>query len=236
MFRRVVHNADTNQVLFDTNVRGKGKCELRQPIPSEVWHTRTELHFCPEPCVSTTTKLTAHQTRQLQAQIKQCAAVQNLNSSVGAKYRVAEIFSLSRFAPIVEEQGYRAWSVDLKTGYDLSKFSVCREVEAELKQNPPALLVLRPPCTDEGGWLHLNSLYMDCWEYLRRRARSRAFIRFCCTLGSRLWSYPEVQNLARKYPVLKCHMCCCGFQLPGSNQLIRKGTKLMVSMPRCDCR
>ena len=34
-------------------------------------------------------------------------------------------------------------------------------VAEELRTNPPDLLVLCPPCTDEGGWFNLNACHMD---------------------------------------------------------------------------
>ena len=38
--------------------------------------------------------------------------------------------------------------------------ATCRELEQDLKDNPPELLVLCPPCTDEGGLFHLNKQKM----------------------------------------------------------------------------
>ena len=159
---------------------------------------------------------------------------------------VAEVFSPPRFSPVVSAQGFRAVSFDIKNGYDFTVSSVRRQVKEQLAADPPRLLVLCPPCTNEGGWFHLNSLTMDPQEVLRRRAQSRMFIRFCCELfrqqvelggqalfehpsGSRLWTYPEMLKLLRQYHVVKCHMCRFGLRLPGSQNFIRKSTKLLVS-------
>ena len=44
-----------------------------------------------------------------------------------------------------------------------------------------------------------------------------------------MWQYPEVQTLCRRFYVTKLHMCRYGMQLPGSDNLIKKSTKLLVS-------
>ena len=87
-----------------------------------------------------------------------------------------------RFAPSAEAVGMQGFSYDLKTGYDLSTAADRKRVEDALEKSPPELLVLSPPCTDEGGWFHLNSTRWDRMEYLRRVARSRSYIRWCCKL------------------------------------------------------
>lgn len=128
----------------------------------------------------------------------------------------------------------------------MTKPSERAKLKEELRNNPPELLIVCPPCTDEGGWFHLNSTYMDKLEYLRRKARSRSFIRFAMELfqqqvslggralfehptGSKAWSYPEVQKLCRKHHLVKCHMCQYGLKIPDSPNLIRKSTRLLVS-------
>ena len=160
---------------------------------------------------------------------------------------VAEVFSPPRFAKAVEGQGFRAVSYDIRTsGHDFTRKSTRLQVAQELREDPPELLVVCPPCTDEGGWFHLNSKSMSPKEVLKRKARSRTFIKYSCELfreqverggravlehplGSKLWSYPEVAKLCRQHQVVKCHMCRFGLRLPDSERLIRKGTKLLVS-------
>ena len=41
-------------------------------------------------------------------------------------------------------------SYDLKNGYDLTTGADRKRVEKALQEEPPELLVLCPPCTDEG--------------------------------------------------------------------------------------
>ena len=87
---------------------------------------------------------------------------------------------------------------------------------------------------------------MERLEFLRKKAQSRAFIRFCCDLfrqqvssggravfehpaPSQMWQYPEVQSLCRRYFVTKLHMCQYDMRLPGSDHFIRKATKLLLT-------
>ena len=159
---------------------------------------------------------------------------------------VAEVFSPPRFTPVVVDHGFRGKFFISRMVLISQRVMFDNRFKRELQEDPPELLVLRPPCTDEGGWFNLNSKTMDPSEYLRRRTQSRLFIRFCCDLfehqvsigkqalfehpvGSRLWSYPEVQRLCAKHHLLRCHMCRYGLRIPGSSNLIRKGTRLLVS-------
>ena len=165
---------------------------------------------------------------------------------------VAEVFSPPRFAPHAESPVFSTRSYDLKTGFDFCKAATRQQVREELRQSPPELLFLCPLCTNEGGWFHLNVAYMDPQEVATKLAQSRMFIRFCCQLfrqqvragkravfehpkGSRLWTYPEVQALCQEHELVTCHMCRYGLHLPGSKQLIRKSTNLLVSHEDMKC-
>ena len=188
----------------------------------------------------------AHQYRQLETQAKICLAVHDHSRATKRKCLVMEVFSPPRFKTIAEEAGFNARSYDLKTGFDFRRPADRKAVERDLHDDFPDLLVLCPPCTDEGGWFHLNSAKWDRVEYLRRRSQSRAYIKWCCKLfrmqvqlggravlehpsGSRLWTYPEVQSLCRVHDTVKLHMCRYGLQLPGSDRFIRKSTRLLVT-------
>ena len=115
-----------------------------------------------------------------------------------------------------------------------------------LKGDPPALVALCPPCTNEGGWFHLNRSKGDRLEYLQKAAQSRSYIRFCAKLfrlqvelggramsdhplGAQTWRYPEIQTLMRRYHTVRCHMCQYGLKVPGSERFIRKATRLLCS-------
>ena len=250
--RRKIVNSDTHEVLFDEWISPhKKKSQYHHAIPSEVLHVTTEFHFVPQERVSTIESLPAHCVRQLDAQIRK--APHEVKSEVDGKpLLVAEVFCPPRFAPLAQGVGGECRSYDLVTGYDFTKSEVRDQVAQELKQSPPDLLVLCPPCTDEGGWFYMNACYMDPKEYIRKVRRSRMFIRFCCQLyeqqvqaggravlehpkGSRLWTYPEVQALIQVNTLLTCHMCRYGLRIPGEQKLIRKATHLLVSHDDMKC-
>jgi len=100
------------------------------------------------------------------------------SSRVGKKYAVVEVFCPPRFVPDVKKLGLKGLSVDTCTGWDLNKTKSQEWVLKELKDNPPELLVVCPPCTDAGGWFHLNSKRMPVHDVLRRKLilkRPKAF-------------------------------------------------------------
>ena len=246
VFRRVVTDVDTSQVLFDHEIDpSKGKSYYRTMVPPGVKQIETVFHFHPQEQQQSTECLSAHQIRQLASQVRQHKA--NSGTFVkGKRLLVSEVFSPPRFAPVAEEFGFAAQSFDLKNGWDFSNGADREKVASMLDRQPPDLLVLCPPCTDEGGWWHLNSLNMSPVEVLRRRKRSRMFIRYCCRLfeqqvakgrlavfehpwGSQLWGYPEVRALQKRHFRVKCHMCCFGLRLPNSPRTIKKATGLLVS-------
>ena len=117
-----------------------------------------------------------------------------------------------------------------------------RKAEDDLITLKPDLLMLCPPCADQGSWFHLNSLK----QHLRRVAESRMLIRWCCKLfriqtsagreavfehptGAKTWSYPEMLTLCCKFHTVKLHMCRYNLHLPSSECLLRKSTRLLAS-------
>ena len=242
--RRVVSDMETNEVLFDERIdHVKGKSFYHHEIPQDVMQVRTEFFFEPQEKIQPLEQLSVRQVRQLKAQIRDQVSSPEIN---GKHLMVAEVFSPPRFTPVVESFGFSGKSFDLVNGYDFTKPEVRSAVKQELKECPPALLILCPPCTDEGGWSNLNMSHMSPSEVLRRRRRSRLFIRFCAELfeqqvqlggralvehphGSRLWTYHEIVSLIGKHHLLKCHMCRFNLKLPDDDKLIRKPTRLLVS-------
>eukprot|EP00435_Cladocopium_sp_Y103_P073897 s9_g45.t1 len=227
-----------------------------QPLVIPDQHVISEFHFhgkadCLAPArndvVMPTWKPTKCQARRLLQQASVSHEVCSAECQWGrGDVKVMEVFSPPRFAPEVQSRGFEAKSYDLKTGYDLSTARDRRKVEEDLLHHRPELLVLCPPCTHEGGWFHLNSTKLERREYLQLRARSRSFIRWCCKLfrmqvnlggraifehptGARTWTYPEMQTLCKRFTTVKLHLCRYGLQLPESNQLIRKSTRLLAS-------
>ena len=244
--RRRVLNSETGDVLFDEWVSpSRSKKHYHQDIPAEVMHVCHEYHFEPQEKTITAECLPVNCIRKFEAQA--CRSIEKSPSEVDGKpFLVAEVFCPPRFSPLVHGVGGACKSYDLKTGYDFSKASIRDSVAEELRTNPPDLLILCPPCTDEGGWFNLNACTMEPSEYLRRVKQSRMFIRFCCRLyeqqvaagrqallehpkGSKLWTYPEVQRLLDRHFLLSCHMCRYGLRVPGDDRYIRKATNLLVS-------
>ena len=213
-------------------------------IPNAATGPESEIHVAAAD-TSQPSKLTGHQLRQLRSQVIQgCSVVQR--DQAQSKRLVVEVFSPPRFATVAEDHGFKAKSVDIKLGTDLLNAKNRTQLKQELRDNPPELLTLSPPCTHEGGWFNLNSTKMERFEYLKLKAQSRILIRFCAELfqqqvslggravwehptGSKIWHYPEVEKLCRRYHVVKLHMCRYGLQLPDSRNFIRKSTRLLVS-------
>ena len=250
--RRIVTDLDTHEVLFDEAIDpNKGKARYRHALPSNVFRCQTEFLYTPQEECLTLESLPKHHLRQLEAIVQETLAVQTHDKSQqshdqGKTLLVAEVFSPPRFSPVVESMGFAGRSYDLINGYDFRRAADRFAVKQELSERPPKLLVLCPPCTDEGGWFNLNSVYMAPAERARRIAQSRMYIRFCCQLfeqqvrlgrrvllehpqGSKLWTYPEVQALSQEHHLILCHMCRYGLRLPGSDKLLKKGTHLLVS-------
>eukprot|EP00435_Cladocopium_sp_Y103_P028105 s3508_g7.t1 len=123
-------------------------------------------------------------------------------------------------------------------------------VLAEMKAHPPELMVLCPPCTDAGGWFHLNAHKMPILEVLKRRLRLKKQREFCKKLitqqiesGGRFmfehpspactWDDPQFVKWSDMFPAFNTHMCCYDLHVPATahhpKQLIKKSTRLLCS-------
>ena len=98
---------------------------------------------------------------------------------VGKKYAVVELFCPPRLTPEVEKLGLKGLSLDKLQGWDLTDAKTQDWVVTELADHPPELLLVCPPCTDAGGWFHLNKCYMSMQEYLRRKLLFRKHMALC---------------------------------------------------------
>ena len=247
--RRVVRCGQTNRVLFDESIDHRiPKERYGHSLPVDVHHVITEFHYpgeaisCDDHEVLTLDKLNPHERRSL---IKQAQGV-SLSSDPKKRLMVVEVFSPPRFSTVCEQEGFRARNVDIVTGQDLSVPRTRKELEESLSEDPPELLILSPPCTDEGGWFHLNSSRWDRLKYLQRVAQSRSHIRFCLKLfrqqvargkralfehptGAKTWHYPEMKTLCRRFHTAKVHMCQYGLKLPSTGSFLRKSTRLLLS-------
>jgi len=121
------------------------------PCPSHSCHAAANI-----PIRKKDGSLTKKQLRKLGNQVKSATKT----PQIGAKYGVVEVFCPPRFVPEVEKMGLR-W------------------VETELSQHPPELLVVCLPCTNAGGWFHINALRMPIHEVLKRPLPLKKQNAFC---------------------------------------------------------
>eukprot|EP00435_Cladocopium_sp_Y103_P055765 s362_g18.t1 len=188
--------------------------------------------------------ITKKQLRSLHAQVKKGC------KPLGQKYLIAEVFCPPRLTPQVEKAGFRGLSLDIKQGWDLTDPKIQDWVERELDTYPPELLLLCPPCTDAGGWFHLNSCFMTMQEVLQRKLKFRKYLKFCKRLmrnqlrhggrvlfehprGSEVWDDPDMKAWCDEMHTFLLDMCCYNLHVPasikGPKQLIKKSTRLLVS-------
>ena len=182
---------------------------------------------------------TAKQHRCLMAQVRSNPQVSN------RPYDVIEVFSPPRFALEGTTRGLHVLSADLCTGWDFRRKADRERLKSIVRDTPPELLVVCPPCTWAGGWWHLNRLRMDSAAVTTREAWTTLFIRFCCELtqiqqlhGKRFlfehprdsvaWSMKPMMELTKQAFKVHVDMCCYGLRVPGGS-LIRKATGLLVS-------
>ena len=188
--------------------------------------------------------LSQKQLRRLRRQVTQ--GLQPL----GTNYAVIEVFCPPRLTPQVEQMGLRGLAVDLETGWNLMRQDDVNWLENEIRQHPPELLVLCPPCTDAGGWYSYNSMFMSPAEVLQRSRKLRRWISIVKRLitlqvqaggrfilehpvGSRLWRDDGIRHLMSTLTSFVTHMCCFDLHVPATEsqprQRIKKSTRLLVS-------
>ena len=102
---------------------------------------------------------------------------------------VASTLLLKCFALPSDSSGGRMGPERTLQGWDLLNSSAQEWVVSELDRIPPELLLLCPPCTDAGGWFHLNSMCMSIEEVLRRKMVLRKHS--TCACGRGLVFYPR---------------------------------------------
>ena len=184
------------------------------------------------------TQWTPQQHRQLMSQIREKESI-----SEQRKYAVVEVFSPPRFALECAKFGLDCISADLCTGWDFRKLEHRQQLRRIVKDTPPELLVLCPPCTWAGGWFHLNRTKMDPAEVAKKEFLTKLFINFCKELaeeqlrngGRIMFEHPKdsiawqlLQPIIPRMHVVDLHMCCFGLRVP-TGDLIRKPTRLLVS-------
>ena len=191
-----------------------------------------------------------HQRRKITLKQNECrcllAQIRTQDNSKQAKIDVAELFSVPRFTKYAESKGGKGLAFDIKNGWDLLDHHTQVKVDRLLDRTKPKLLVVCPPCTHEGGWENLNQYYRTPLERAQLQRRNRLRLRFCVNQihkqlhrggeflfehpwGSRIWKYPEMQSLKRRFGIFRVDMCAFGLKCADTNKSFLKATGLMPS-------
>jgi hypothetical protein len=103
----------------------------------------------------------------------------------GSKCLVAELFSPPRFALAAKAKGYLGLSFDIQQGYDLLKKDVQKQVNQQLEESRPELLVLCPECKHWGGCYRLNQHKLPMWFQLYNKQIAQKQADFCVEQAKR---------------------------------------------------
>ena len=185
------------------------------------------------------------QWRQVKSAAKAAQASMQGPKPEPSTYQVIEVFSPPRFALEGCKTGLSCLSADLITGWDFRKASDRDLMRKLIREQPPELLILSPPCTRAGGWFHLNRIYMSPEGRHEKELLTKRFINFSAELatmqleagkrvlfehprGSLAWSLPRMRQLATCLHTVDLDMCCFDPRIP-HGKLIKKSTRLLVS-------
>ena len=110
---------------------------------------------------------------------------------------VTEVYSQPRIAAACMEVGLIGGSsLDLRTGWDLSKPVQQRKDSQVIMKESPKLLIGSPPCTLFSNLQNINLAFRGAqWEheFYERRRKAEVHLKFCCKL------YKLQQSLGRYY-------------------------------------
>ena len=162
------------------------------------------------------------------------------------KHEFMEVYSPPRVAPVLHRRQPGAYlSIDIDTGYDLSRFDVRRTVVQLLQTHRPTFLMLSPPCTMFSKLQNCNRKRVDPERQLRRLAEATLHLDFAMLLarlqsahgrffcfehpaGASSWQCPSVQALvaagARKTVFDQCRF---NLRHPVTQQPMRKRTAML---------
>ena len=161
---------------------------------------------------------------------------------------VAELFSPPRFAELAEARGEKGLSFDIKQGWNLLDTKTQRQVNEQLEEASPELLVCCPECKHWGGWYRLNKHKLSLFEQLHNQRIAQRQADFCVAQikrqlkrggrvlvehpwSSDLWKYPPMRKLmqAGLLTVHRADMCAYGLVDPENHLPVLKPTGLAVS-------
>ena len=166
------------------------------------------------------------------------------------KHDFMEVYSPPRVAPVLRRRFRRAYlSIDIETGYDLTRFDVRRSVVQLLQTHRPIFLMLSPPCTMFSKLQNCNIKRMDPSVRQRRLEEATLHLDFAMLLarlqaahgryycfehphGASSWQCPSVQALlesgARKTVFDQCRF---NLRHPVNGMPMRKRTALLSNAP-----
>ena len=170
---------------------------------------------------------------------------------------IVELYSPPRVVKAAAARGLKAsLSIDLSTGYDLSKPEDRDRVRAELKQRRPRLLVTSPPCTK---FSMLQNLRSDQLQLLRELGPAIQHVDFSIELledqidrgdhglhehpdTATSWDLPRVRKFLENDEVILIKGDQCRFGLKIKGRLSRKSTlfattcdTIAVNLQLCNC-
>ena len=234
-------------------------------VGSDLWTGRTTFFIQPPPSESqapdsaskataaASCEWTAKQLRSVRSGARKAMQeVTKPGSQVKSPiYDVIEVFSPPRFGLLCTTRGLSCLSADLVSGWDFRRPGDRDAIRSLIRDHPPKLLVLCPPCTWAGGWFNLNRLHMTPEERRQKEMLTRLFLNFCAELaelqlenggrvvfehpvGSVAWSLPRWQKLGQRMHQVDLDMRCYGLCVP-SGVLIKKATRLLVSHANMRC-
>ena len=194
-----------------------------------------------------TTPKTEHQA--LTRKEQRCIMSQKSSWNKSASHcAVAELFSPPRFSRFMTERGETGLAFDIKQGWDLTVAKTQEQVDAQLDEAQPELLVCCPECKHWGGWYRLNQHHLTMEEQIQNKRTAQKQADFCVKQirkqlkrggkvlvehpwTSALWSYPPMKKLLDQglLTLQKGHMCAYGLRDPENDLPILKPTGLAVS-------
>ena len=161
---------------------------------------------------------------------------------------VAELFSPPRFTMQVEKKGERGLAYDIQQGWDLTDKAIQKQVDQQLEEERPELLVCCPECKHWGGWYRLNRHSIPVVQQLLNQRKAKAQADFCVwqirkqlkrggrvlvehPWSSDLWKYPPVKQLLSDGSLSLHRADMCAYELADSDsgQAMKKPTGLAVS-------
>lgn len=136
---------------------------------------------------------------------------------------------------------------DIQQGWELLDSETPQEVDRQLQEQQPELLVCSPECKHWGDWYRLNRHHLPLTTQIKNKRVAKAQADFCINQlkkqlrrggrvlvehpwSSDLWKYPPMSKLLQSALTLhKSHRCAYDLTDPDNGKPILKTTGLAVS-------